>query len=137
MDWLLGVQGCPCTLDTICRGADNPGYWGPECEWLRNSYPGMWYLEHGGEPSILPNESCLAQDRMFVFLSTTHNVHLWTVPCAHFLQGSWYNSGTSCILLSDKQAPVGWLLHCTIVMLQQFLLALKAKHHSSICFARS
>ena len=51
---VLGVQGCPCTLETLCHNADNPGYWGPDCEWLKNSYPGMWYLEHGGEHLYCP-----------------------------------------------------------------------------------
>lgn len=47
-DKLLKLQGCPCTVETICRGADNPGYWGQDCEWLKAAYPGMWYFEHGG-----------------------------------------------------------------------------------------
>ncbi|KAL3137758.1 hypothetical protein ABBQ38_005021 [Trebouxia sp. C0009 RCD-2024] len=46
-------EGCPCTLETICRGADNPGYWGQECQWLKAAYPGMWYFEHGGAGAIL------------------------------------------------------------------------------------
>ncbi|DBA97859.1 hypothetical protein WJX82_007212 [Trebouxia sp. C0006] len=46
-------EGCPCTIETLCRAAENPGYWGPECEWLKASYPGMWYFEHGGAGAIL------------------------------------------------------------------------------------
>ncbi|DBB03610.1 hypothetical protein WJX82_006761 [Trebouxia sp. C0006] len=46
-------EGCPCTLETLCRGADNPGYWGPECQWNKASHPGWWYFAHGGAGAIL------------------------------------------------------------------------------------
>lgn len=46
-------EGCPCTLETLCKGADNPGYWGENCEWLKFSHPGWWYFEHGGAGAIL------------------------------------------------------------------------------------
>ncbi len=36
-------------METLCRGADNPGYWGPECQWNKASHPGWWYFAHGGK----------------------------------------------------------------------------------------
>ena len=42
------LQGCPCTLETICKGANNSGYWGEDCAWLHDAHPGWWYFGHGG-----------------------------------------------------------------------------------------
>ena len=47
------LQGCPCNLETVCRGADNPGYWGKNCEWIKAAHPGWWYFEHGGMLSAI------------------------------------------------------------------------------------
>ncbi|KAL3155976.1 hypothetical protein ABBQ32_012968 [Trebouxia sp. C0010 RCD-2024] len=46
-------EGCPCNVEAVCKGADNPGFWGAECQWHKFAHPGWWYFEHGGAGAIL------------------------------------------------------------------------------------
>ena len=44
------VKACPCNLDALCKGADNPFIiktW--DCK-FKKFRPAWWYFAHGGEP---------------------------------------------------------------------------------------